>query len=233
MVTPASARVRPEAARRSVERCCGTLLALLVAAPIAGCEEVPRLYSTRAAEGEIILRDDFDQPTLREWWSPTGPGARIEGGMLVVDGVRNHPLWLEHPLPDDVRIEFDAWATTEEGDIKVEVFGDGVSHATSPNYTASGYVIIFGGWNNSLSALVRRNEHGRERVTTSEPKVEADRRYHFVITRTGGELHWEVNGQELLVYDDAQPLRGPGQDRFAFSGWEAQTHFDNLVIEAL
>ena len=209
------------------------MLQLLPCVALSACEEQPRLYSTRAADGEVILREEFDRAELGARWQPTGPGARIDNGMLVVDGIRNHPLWLDLDLPDDVRIEFDAWATTEEGDIKVELYGDGVSFATSPNYVASGYVVIFGGWNNSLSALVRKNEHGRQRVTTSDVSVQADKRYHFVLTRTAGELHWEVNGQELLVYEDAQPLRGEGHNRFAFSGWEAQTHFDNLVIEAL
>ena len=211
----------------------GLTVSLLLGLVVGGCEEQPRLYSTRAAEGEVIFRDDFEAGQLGESWRPTGEGAAVRDGMLVVEGVQNHPLWLDLELPNDVRIEFDAWATTEEGDIKVELFGDGVSFATSPNYIASGYVVIFGGWNNTLSALVRKNEHGRQRVTTNEPKVEPDKRYHFVLTRTGTELHWEVNGQELLVYEDDQPLRGEGQNRFAFSGWEAQTHFDNLVIEAL
>jgi len=206
---------------------------LLVGLLAAGCEEQPRLYSTRAAEGEIIFRDAFEEGRLGTHWHPTGEGARVEDGMLVIEGLQNHPLWLDLDLPDDVRVEFDAWATTDEGDIKVELFGDGVSFATSPNYVASGYVVIFGGWNNSLSALVRKNEHGRDRVTTNEAKVEPDKRYHFVLTRTGTELHWEVNGQELLVYEDPQPLRGEGHDRFAFGGWEAQVQFDNLVIEAL
>jgi len=215
--------------KSSIAPACVVLLSLTA----VSCEEQPRLYSTRAAQGEVILREEFDREELGERWHATGEGARIDNGLLVVDGVRNHPLWLELDLPDDVRIEFDAWATTEEGDLKVELFGDGVSFATSPNYIASGYVVIFGGWNNTLSALVRKNEHGRERVTTSELKVQPDKRYHFVLTRTGSELHWEVNGAELLVYEDAQPLRGEGHNRFAFSGWETQAHFDNLVIEAL
>lgn len=215
---------------KSVGAVAGVSLALL---HFAGCDEQPRLYSTRAATGKVILREEFDRAELGPRWQSTGEGARIENGLLVVDGIRNHPLWLDLDLPDDVRVEFDAWATTDEGDIKVELFGDGVSFATTPNYIASGYVVVFGGWNNTLSALVRKNEHGRQRVTSTEVKVQPDKRYHFVLTRTGTELHWEVNGAELLVYEDAQPLRGQGQNRFAFSGWEAQAHFDNLVIEAL
>lgn len=207
--------------------------AVTVLCALGGCEEQPRMYSTRASVGEVLLREDFDRTDLGERWHTAGSGASIQGGVLVAEGLRNHPLWLDLPLPDDVRIEFDAWASTDEGDIKVELFGDGKSFATSANYVATGYVIIFGGWNNSLSAIVRKNEHGRQRVTTGEVKVQADKRYHFVITRTGNELRWEVNGQELLAYEDENPLRGEGQDRFAFSGWESQTHFDNLVIEAL
>ena len=206
------------------------LLPLLV---LAGCEEVPRLYSTRAADGEVIFRDDFESGELGPHWNPTGEGAEVVGGLLQVGGLRNHPLWLDLPLPDAARIEFDAWATTEEGDIKVELYGDGTSFAKQINYRASGYVVIFGGWNNTLNAIVRQDEHGRDRATAEEPKVEADRRYHFVITRTAGEILWEVDGKMVVTYEDQQPLRGPGHDRFAFSGWEATTQFDNLVIEAL
>jgi hypothetical protein len=200
---------------------------------LAGCEEVPRTYSTRAREGTVIFRDDFEAGTLGASWKPTAEGAVIENGVLKLRDLRNHPLWLDLALPDDVRIELDVWAASEEGDIKVELCGDGKSVATSANYIASGYVLVLGGWNNTLHAIARQNEHGRDRVTATEPKVDPGRRYHFSITRQGAELSWEVDGRELLVLDDPHPLRGAGHDHFALSGWEAETHFDNLVIEAL
>ena len=206
---------------------------LLLLPGLAGCEELPRTYSTRAEDGVVLFRDDFERSELGPEWIQTGPGATLEHGLLKLEDLHNHPVWLERALPDDLRVEFDAWATTEEGDVKVELAGDGRSAATSVNYVATGYVVIFGGWNNSLNAIVRRNEHGRQRETSSEPKVEPDVRYHFSITRSGNEIRWEVDGQEVLTYEDEAPLRGPGHDHFAFSGWEAQTHFDNLVIEAL
>ncbi|MCX4242324.1 hypothetical protein [Paraliomyxa miuraensis] len=208
-------------------------LALWAVLAASGCEEVPRTYSTRAEDGVVLFRDDFERDELGPDWHVTGPGASLERGVLVIEDLHNHPLWLTHPLPDDVRVEFDARATTEEGDIKVELCGDGKSRATSMNYVATGYVVIFGGWNNTLNAIVRNNEHGRQRETSSEPKVEPGQRYHFSITRSGNELRWEIDGREVLSYEDDAPLRGPGHDHFAFSGWEAQTHFDNLVIEAL
>jgi hypothetical protein len=207
------------------------LVVLLLSA--AACAEEPRTYSTRSAEGRIVFSDGFDRDELGTDWVVTGEGAFIEHGVLVVRDLHNHPLWLDRTLPDDVRIELDAWATTDEGDIKVELAGDGKSFARAVNYVASGYVLIFGGWNNSQNAIVRRNEHGRDKEVVTEPKVEADRRYHFTITRIGPEIRWEVDGREILAYEDARPLQGPDQDHFAFSGWEAETRFDNLVIEAL
>lgn len=218
---------RPRLAPLALAWAAGSLVAT------TGCEELPRTYSTRAEDGVVLFRDDFERTELGPDWRPTGPGATLEHGVLKVEDLHNHPLWLDRALPDDVRVEFDAWATTDEGDVKVELCGDGKSAATSTNYVATGYVVIFGGWNNTLNAIVRRNEHGRQRETSSEPKVEPGRRYHFTITRSGGEVRWELDGREVLAYEDDAPLRGEGHDHFAFSGWEAQTHFDNLVIEAL
>jgi hypothetical protein len=206
---------------------------LLVALVLAACAEEPRTYSTRDATGRELFRDAFDRTELGPDWITTGEGASIEGGMLKLRGVQNHPVWLDRALPDNLRIEFDAWATSEEGDIKVELAGDGKSAATSINYVATGYVVIFGGWNNTTNAIVRRNEHGKDQVGTSEPTVLPDRRYHITLTRIGPEIRWEVDGREILSYEDPRPLVGPAQDHFAFSGWEAETHFDNLVIEAL
>lgn len=207
-------------------------LPLLLALLLAACEELPRTYSS-AGPARLLFRDSFDAPELGPTWKPTGDGARIENGELVVENLRNHPLWLTLPLPDDVRIEFDARAFSDEGDIKVELAGDGRSFARSASYTASGYVIIFGGWHNSLSAIVRRNEHGADRRTSGALKVEAGKRYHFTITRKDGAIRWELDGQEALVYDDPDPLTGPNHRHFAFGGWEARVAFDNLEIYAL
>jgi hypothetical protein len=210
-------------------RAVGSALVMLLCA----CEEVPRTYSTRGQAGTEIFRDDFERAELGPSWKPTAEGARLDNGVLKLADLRNHPVWLDVALPDDVRIELDAWAASDEGDIKVELCGDGKSVATSMNYVASGYVLVFGGWNNTLNVIARKNEHARDRATASEPMPIAGRRYHFAITRSASEIIWEIDGRVVLELEDAAPLRGPGHDHFAFSGWEAETHFDNLVIEAL
>ncbi len=206
--------------------------ACVLACALAGAEE-PRTYSTPGTEATPIFSDNFDRDELGGAWRTTGEGARIEEGALVVEGLHNHPVWLTQELPDDIRVEFDAVAEGEEGDIKVEIAGDGVSFAKRASYTATGYVVIFGGWNNTINAIARRNEHGDDRKTTGQPKVEADRRYHFTLIRQHGILRWELDGQEVLVYEDEAPLVGPGQRHFAFNNWESRVRFDNLRIFAL
>ncbi len=197
------------------------------------CAEEPRTYSTPGADAAPIFSEDFAGDALSDNWRITGVGARIDSGTLLVEGLHNHPVWLNIELPDDVRIEFDAIAEGEEGDIKVEVAGDGTSFAKTASYTASGYVVIFGGWNNTINAIARRDEHGRDRKTQGTPKVEADRRYHFTLIRQHGTLRWELDGQEVLVFEDPKPLVGAGHRHFAFNNWESRVRFDNLIIYAL
>ena len=210
-------------------------LALLsLAAAVSGCKEEPRTYSTESAGGRVLFTDNFDRQVLGSDWLTTGAGAAIEQGALRMADAHNHPLWLRMPLPPDVRIEFDAWAETDEGDIKVELAGDGQSFAKTVSYTATGYVFILGGWNNALDVIARQDEHGDDRVAVArEPKLEPERRYHVAITRRGGELRLELDGRMLGEMIDEQPLLGAGHEHFAFNNWESPTRFDNLVIYAL
>ena len=200
---------------------------------LASCEELPRTYSSGGATTELF-HDDFNRDTLGPNWTPTGEGANIVDGQLVAIDLHNHPVWLAVELPDDFRVELDVIAASEEGDVKIELAGDGKSFdGDGGNYQASGYVFVFGGWNNTRSIIARQDEHGRAIASVDEPKVEPGRRYHFVITRVGGEIRWEVDGRLLLEYVDEKPLRGHGQRHLALSGWEAEAHFDNLRVTSV
>jgi hypothetical protein len=126
--------------------------------------------------------DDFERSQLGNTYKRTGGNWRIEHGELHVKGAENHPLWLLRTLPRDVRVEFDVRSESPEGDIKVEVFGDGASYAKHDSYTATSYVIIFGGWKNSRNVLARMDEHGDDRVVGQPRKVEPGRTYGFRIT---------------------------------------------------
>lgn len=207
-----------------------------------------------AATASLPFQDDYSQPATvaQRYWSSGGLWRTVDGWLLS-PGVKNNPLWLRASLPQDVAVEFDVRSMSPEGDIKVEIFGDGSDHAT-------GYVLIHGGWNNSLSIIARLDEHGpalgvlqaeaakrggdlvssgvysantRVRVEANPYKVEIGRTYHWRIERRGRLLSWFIDGQPFMSFDDPLPLAGKGHDRFGFSSWEAQLFFDNLSVTPL
>src|SRR5262245_51136383 len=93
------------------------------------------------------FHDAFERSELGSDWNNTGGPYSIKQGKLRVKGARNKPLWLRRALPRDVRITVEVRSDSPEGDIKLELFGDGVSKAETTSYTATSYVVIFGGWN--------------------------------------------------------------------------------------
>jgi hypothetical protein len=186
--------------------------------------------------GKLVYSDDFDRADLGKDWRPTGeadagwqPGTwTLADGRLRAEKIHNAGIWLQVPLPDKVRIEFDARAETPEGDVKCEVFGDGRTHQ-------SGYIVIDGGWHNTVRTIARRDEHAEERkednrcdyVGNQLRCVEPDVDYHWTLIRTDGTLQWYLNGKLLLTYPDVHPVRGK---YFGFNDWEAAVTFDNLRI---
>jgi hypothetical protein len=166
----------------------------------------------------------------------TGDGYHAERGALSARGAHNHPLWLRNKLPHDVRIDLEAWSTSRDGDLKVEVFGDG--HSFDPDggrYTATGYEVIFGGWHNSRSIIARLDEHGTEMAARNEPRVAPNQHYHWRIERRRNIIAWFIDdlATPFLRYEDPRPLDGAGHEYFGFNNWEADTWFDNLVITPL
>jgi hypothetical protein len=181
----------------------------------------------------VATRDDFGRAALGDDWRATGNSYRLDNGELVVTRAYNHPLWLTRPIPRDCVIELDAWSNSDAGDIKIEAWGDGKSFAQTTSYTATSYVFIFGGWNNTISAIARMNEHGGDRRTRQDMHVQKGKKYHFRIERKDGHLDWQVDGQPFLTFDDPRPLDGPDHAYLGFNDWEAELHFDNLSVTPL
>lgn len=179
------------------------------------------------------LVDAFDGPTLAGWWLDTGGNYRVRDGALVAEGGYNHPLWLRKRLPPDFIVDVDVESRSAAGDIKLELAGDGASFDPDRGgYVSTGYVLIFGGWHNSLSVICRNDEHdaGRKAARSDRP-VEPGRRYHFRIERAGGRIDWRIDGAPFLSWTDPEPLTGRGHEYLAFNDWESEVHFDNLSIE--
>ncbi|MCA9581775.1 MAG: hypothetical protein KC416_08260 [Myxococcales bacterium] len=177
--------------------------------------------------------DDFERTSLGDDWFNTGGPYRIQGGKLRVRGAKNRPLWLRKRLPRDVRVEFDVRSESPEGDIKVEIFGDGKSKATTDSYTATSYVVIFGGWNNTTNAIARMDEHAEDRVVGPKFPVTPGRTYHMRIERAGATIRAFADDQLLAEMHDPEPLWGRGHQYFAFNNWQSDLFFDNLKITPL
>jgi hypothetical protein len=201
----------------------------------AGCRaRVP----TEQAGGTVAptitapFEDTFDRAELGPVWHNTGGNFRIVDGRLNIADGRNHPLWLGRGLPDDLVMEIDAMSTSVDGDLKVELFGDGESFDREGNrYEATGYMFVFGGWQNMLSIIGRLGEHDDAvKVSRREPRVEPGRTYHWTITKRGGNIDWKIDGQPFLGFQDPAPLGGPGHQFFAINNWKTDVHFDNLRI---
>ena len=192
----------------------------------------------------VPFEDGFDRAELGPDWFALSPAWKITAGRLCVRGARNRGIWLARKLPVNARIEFDAYAEAADGDLKVEVWGDGVSGATGTSYSnATSYLLILGGWKNTKHVLARLDEHGEDRLEIDvEPgadderarPVEAGQPYRFKIEREDGKtLTWSVNGQDYFELTDPDPLAGLGHEHLGFNDWDAPVCFDNLKVTPL
>ena len=191
----------------------------------AGCR-------ARAPAIEAPFNDDFERAELGPSWNATAEAYHLQGGQLEVANAYNHPAWLRRRLPPNAVVDLDATSKSPAGDIKVELYGDGTSFDPDKgSYDSTGYVMIFGGWHNSLSVICRLEEHGKGRkAERADVRVEPNRRYHFTITRRAGAIDWKIDGQPFLSWTDPDPLSGAGHEYFGVNDWEADVTFDNLAI---
>jgi hypothetical protein len=172
-----------------------------------------------------------------EAWLATAPQAvRWGEDEVVLSRARNHPLWWRTPLPREAVVELTAWSESPDGDIKLELWGDGASHAPTfepAPHVSTGYVFILGGWRNSRSIIARRDEHGVDVVGRSDWRVEPHRRYALRIERKGARLTLDVDGVRLLAMTDASPLEGEGHRFLGLSGWDTTVHFSQVRVGPL
>jgi len=201
------------------------LVACLVAAvAIGACAKKRRgpLVVEGLTGGVEVFSDDFERDSPSDRWLSRSGRWDIRGGWLHCRGDHNEGIWLNVPLPERVRVEFDARSLSDDGDIKFEIF------ATEQRHQA-GYILIMGGWKNTVTIIARLNEHGEDRVEKGLT-VEKGRTYHFVAVRTDGTLSWFVDNELVAQYRDEDPIRGR---YFGFNDWASDLYFDNLKVFAL
>ena len=102
--------------------------------------------------------------------TPPRPPTASKAGSSRSPNAYNHPAWLRRRLPPTPSIDFDVVSRSPAGDIKVEMYGDGESFDPDKgSYDSTGYVLIFGGWHNTLSVICRmkNTERGAKRNETT------------------------------------------------------------------
>ncbi len=204
--------------------------------------------------------DDFTAPgTVSAHYHSLGGFPRVVNGELLSPGTKNNPLWLKATLPDNVLVEFDAHAPSQDGEIRVELFGNGVDHL-------SGYELVYAPWNavgvqgRLPATLVRLDEnaptlqrwqekarlagasslaavgYGKNsgvRVEGPPVSIEPGRVYRMRVERRGDTLRWWVDGQRIVEFRDPFPLRGPWHDRVGLSSSEGDVYYDNFRVTPL
>jgi len=203
--------------------------------------------AAKAASAALLAEefsDDFERSSLGSDWKATSPVWRIDNGRLCGERAKNHGVWLDRRLPKNARIEFVATSGSPNGDIKAEVWGDGASAAKGTSYDdATSYIVIFGGWKNSLHVLARLDEHGSNRRESrlvpgsDDPRtapVAEGRSYRFEIERTDGRtVRFSVDDTLIHAFEDPEPLAGPGHEYFGFNDWDVPVCFDDVLVTPL
>jgi hypothetical protein len=213
-------------------------------APAASAHATEVRHAAPDPKLEARFSDGFDRGDPGPDWNITGAGWAVKEGRLCVSGAHNHPAWLRRRLPVNARIEFEATSASPEGDLKAEAWGDGSSAATGAAYrNATSYIVIFGGWKNTLHVLARLDEHAADRTELriepgeTDPRAQPvlpDRAYRFKIERADGRtVRYFVDDIEILSLKDPSPLVGEGHEHFGFNDWQVPACFDNLIITPL
>ncbi|MBU1222136.1 hypothetical protein KKF34_19825 [Myxococcota bacterium] len=179
--------------------------------------------------------DDFNRDEIGSTWLDTIGRYIIIKNRLNIMGGYNHPLWLKRSLPVNVDIEFDAMSNSPDGDLKIELFGDGRSFAFNKgSYIATGYVFCLGGWKNTKSFIAKRNEHAKNLLNTRKQVATIGKFQHWKISSryAGGilKLIWTIDGKHVLTLKDSRPLYSRSNSFFGFSNWASDSWFDNLKI---
>ena len=170
--------------------------------------------------------NNFSSAHLGHEWLKQGGSWNIDQSALHSSGDQNIPLWLNINLPKNVIVELTVWSESSAVDTKLEIFGDGLRHQ-------SGYIVIFGGWNNKITTIARLDEHQKGRIE-KRTHWQANQRYQWRIERRDGHtLKFFVDDQLIVKYKDKDPLYGYKNNKLGFSNWKSQVYYDNLKITPL
>jgi hypothetical protein len=174
-------------------------------------------YAFDAAPTDWFSSKGLWQVTTR--W-PCQPGWTFFGGTHD----ENPVLWTKHAYAGDQVLEFFANLPMDcppppgysrPSDIDAALCGDGVD-------LGSGYALIFAGWRNTKSAILRKGQivaETAEAVLVNPTSANFEFHRHWFRVRAeklGNRVALSVDGREILSYADPDPLPGGRAGVFSF-----------------
>ncbi|MFW5829178.1 MAG: protein kinase domain-containing protein, partial [Planctomycetota bacterium] len=195
------------------------------------------LESHLHGQWDEILVEDFRDPEAvsRRWemfprdrvWQLTADGLRVEAGTLAA-------LTYRHPLPGDVRIEFQATIEGENLDdlgcflnARGPTPRDLHDRAMPLQHAYAFQVGAFGNTRNRINRL------GDVLTSRSDSALRSGQRYHVIAERRGDTLTLTLNGRSLLQVVDPRPLDDAAHCLAGVSTWFAGVTWHEIRISRL
>jgi hypothetical protein len=214
--------------------------------PLRGCRVA------YAAGGLTIDKDDVSvfADNLRVYTFSTAPKDWRSGGGIwavtsrwecdprwsffsgVPDRGKLAALWNKGGFSGDVCVEFAVGPKMERArggsyqyarDFNVALCAEG-------NDLASGYGFLFGGWNNSATAITRRGKVVARSSYVIPRSSSIHRRWFYIkAEKRGDTLSYWIDGSRVLTWKDAEPLTG---DRAAIWTWDCGIMVSRVRLSA-
>jgi len=142
-------------------------------------------------------------------------------------------IWNKYAFQGDVSIEFAVGPKMETArggtayqyarDFNVTICADGRD-------LTSGYSFLFGGWNNTSTAIVREGKTVASSTYGIPRSAGIHRRWFYVkVEKRGNTLTYWIDGTRILSYTDPQPLPG---NRIALWSWDCGIMIARVRISA-
>jgi hypothetical protein len=171
------------------------------------------------ASWKLAWADDFDRAELGADWQVLKGSWSVKDGQLVTTG---GSLLTTRKFPGLQRLEFRASVTPNPGISDLSPF----IHC-GPAGHSSGYLLQFGGNNNSVNSIQRK---GNVLAKNSDVRIEAGKVYTIVAEFDGSTIRLTVDGKIVMQHADPQPLVGPANEQVGFYVHEGAVKIDQVKV---
>ena len=171
----------------------------------------PNLITYTFAQSPVEWRSAAGEWEVSNRWSCDARWSWFSGE------ARNGPaiIWNKHSFTGDFSMEFcgavkmDSRRGSEYSyarDMNLAIAADGLD-------VTSGYSFIFGGWNNALSCIARKDTIAMQPRKVDDVKFKQSANMHrqwwyFKVERRGGRMRWFLDNSLKIEYTDPEPIDG-------------------------